>query len=280
MLGLTAVVATLLVYGVGVEPRLVLDERRYGVDLAGLPPDLEGMEIAVFSDIQVGMWLSNLGMVERVVERSTALDPDAVVIVGDFLYGHSPDAAAQVETVADLLEPLTSSDIPVIAVLGNHDYEARGSERLASRLVEAGVEVLHNESVALGRGSSALHLVGVGPLRPGLSRPVEAFADVPEGEPRMVAMHHPLSFPELERGTAPLAVAGHTHCGQIAVPGLPHWSYLALRYEQSIAVDGWAASSFGAEGNRLFVTCGIGFSEYPVRISAPPQLVVFELGAA
>lgn len=93
-------------------------------------------------------------------------------------------------------------------------------------------------------------------------------------------MHNPASFPALPPRSAPLSVAGHTHCGQIAIPGLPAWSYLALRAEERVVVDGWAPRSYGAEGNRLLVTCGVGFSLLPLRINAPPQVVIFELVAA
>ncbi len=66
---LVAGLALLLVYGVAVEPRFILDERRYTVGLAGLGEGWAGAEVAVFADLQVGMWLANTHMVERVVAR-------------------------------------------------------------------------------------------------------------------------------------------------------------------------------------------------------------------
>lgn len=47
--------------------------------------------------------------------------------------------------------------------------------------------------------------------------------------------------------------------------------------EEAFVADGFAPEGYGAPGNRLFETCGIGFSVVPVRINAPPQLVFFEL---
>ncbi len=90
-------------------------------------------------------------------------------------------------------------------------------------------------------------------------------------------LHNPTSFPRLPAGSAPLALAGHTHCGQIALPGSPRWSYLGLNEEEAVVADGYAPADYGADGNELFVTCGIGFSLVPVRINAPPQLVLVEL---
>jgi len=125
----------------------------------------------------------------------------------------------------------------------------------------------------------ALHVVGVGPDRPGLADVDAALADVPDGEPRIVLMHNPTVFPEFPAGTAPLVLAGHTHCGQVALPGTPRWSYLTLSSEERIVAAGWAPAGYGAEGNRMFITCGIGFSVVPVRINAPPQVAFFELRA-
>ncbi len=104
-----------------------------------------------------------------------------------------------------------------------------------------------------------------------------ALADVPDGAPRVVLTHNPSIFPELPPDSAPLTLAGHTHCGQIAIPGLPGWSYLELTEQEEVVTDGWAPEDHGAEGNRLFVTCGIGFSVVPARINAPPQVAFFEL---
>lgn len=78
-----------------------------------------------------------------------------------------------------------------------------------------------------------------------------------------------------------MAVAAHTHCGQIALPGLQSWSYLALMSDEpQVVVDGFAPQDYGAPRNQLFVTCGIGFSLAPMRIAAAPQLVFFELSGA
>jgi hypothetical protein len=100
---------------------------------------------------------------------------------------------------------------------------------------------------------------------------------VPDDAPRVVLMRNPTAFPELPAETAPLAVAGHTHCGQIAPPGASQWTYLGLTAEEQIVADGWAPEGYGSSGNRLFVTCGIGFSVVPIRINAPPQVVFFRL---
>ena len=281
LVAVVAGLALLLAYGVFVEPRLVLDEERLEIHLPALGDGWSGETVAVFSDLQVGMWFANTGMVERVVDRVVDEQPAAVLLGGDFVYGGDPHITAQVETVLQLLGPLTRSQIPVYAVLGNHDYAVGAAEELTAALEQNGVTVLRNQAAATSWSRSdtadTLHIVGVGPARSGHADVDEALQGLPERAPRLVLMHNPTSFPELPPGSAPLAVAGHTHCGQVAIPGAPRWSYLGLTDEEALVADGYAPPGYGARDNRLFVTCGIGFSLLPIRVNAPPQLVFVEL---
>ena len=277
---LGAAVVLLAVYGTAVEPRFILDVARNDVALPQLREDAD-IEIALLTDLQIGMWWANTGMVERAVQRAVDAEPDAVLLGGDFVYSTSPDIETQVDNVVELLSPLIESGIPTFAVLGNHDYAVDAAEELTTALEGHGIPVLLNEALPLERGSGAeegrLHVVGIGPEVPGLVDAEAALRQVPDDAPRVVLMHNPTSFPALPADTAPLAVAGHTHCGQIALPGAPRWSYLALSAEERIVARGWAPEDYGAAGNRLFVTCGIGFSLLPMRINAPPQIAFFQL---
>jgi hypothetical protein len=65
-IALAAFLVLLSVYGAAVESRFILDERRYQAPLSGLGPAWAGTEVAVISDLQVGMWWANTAMVERV----------------------------------------------------------------------------------------------------------------------------------------------------------------------------------------------------------------------
>lgn len=286
--GLVAVVIALglLVagYGVAIEPRLILDERRIEARVPGLGPDWDGAQVMVFSDLQVGMWWDNTSMIERVVERTVSARPEAVLLPGDFLYQSEASIQERVSDVTRLLEPLTAAEIPVYAVMGNHDYAVEAVDELTAAFEEHGIEVLANEAAVVpapgGAPGPGLFLVGVGPAAVGEADPRAASDDVPETAPRLVMMHNPTTFPELAADTAPMAVAGHTHCGQIALPLLSRWSYLGLTEEEELVADGFAPAGYGAEGNEMYVTCGIGFSLLPVRINAPPQLLTIELHPA
>lgn len=127
--------------------------------------------------------------------------------------------------------------------------------------------------------NETLYLVGIGTHLPKQDKPNVALAQVPEAAPRLVMMHNPNSFDALPANTAPLAVAGHTHGGQInLLPfGLtPVWFLLTYDEEELVHVAGWI-EDFGKPGNHLYVNRGIGFSRVPLRINAPPELTLFTL---
>lgn len=286
---LAGVLFLLLFWGVVVEPYQI-DQRHETAALPDLPAAWEGQEVAVIADFQIGMWAANTGTIERIVGRLVERRPAAVLIAGDFAYRADERIEKVANRIAGLVRPLPAAGIPTIAVLGNHDYSLdyesdpvnpRVAEAVRSALRDVGVHVLENEAVALRRGGGApLHVVGIGSEWADRARPAQAVARVPEGAARIVFMHNPRSFPRLPAGTAPLAVAAHTHGGQVSLPFTPHWSWMSLVKDEHVEADGWARRGEGQPGNRLYVNAGIGFSDVPIRINAPPELTTFRLRRA
>lgn len=75
--------------------------------------------------------------------------------------------------------------------------------------------------------------------------------------------HNLSSFVGFPQGTSPLAVAGHTHGGQVRLSGTPEWSWLTYAEEDKVHTDGWIGG-VGKPGNRLYANRGIGFSSVPI----------------
>lgn len=272
-----------LLWGGGVEPRLLLDVRDTEATMEGLPSSWEGARVALLGDLQVGMWLDNDGMVRRAVRAIQAARPDLVLIAGDFVY--EPDSAVVREAV-ELVRPLVEAGLPTFAVLGNHDYALARDDgepdhviaaHLQEELEAAGIVVLENESVRLEKAGRALHLVGVGSAWAVRSRPEAALAGVPPDAPRLVLMHNAVAFRELPPHTAPVVLAAHTHGGQIRFPFLPSESWLDIARPREVIADGWAVDSVGAPGNRAYVNRGIGFSVVPLRLFCRPELTIVTL---
>lgn len=275
------------------EPRL-LDVEHESARIPGLPEAWDGRRIAVMSDWQIGLWGDNESTIRDAVERTVQEKPALVLLLGDFVYhaGEGPKADPEIRTATALVEPLTRAGLPVYAVFGNHDYATTGpgaaaNETLAARLEwhleRVGVDVLRNEAVPIPSRMGdpdqpdTLYLIGIGSRWAGKARPDAALQAVPEGAPRIVMMHHPDSFETLPPHTAPLAVAGHTHGGQIRIPFTPEWSWLTYAKDDRVHADGWIAD-YGEPGNHLYVNRGLGMSRAPIRLNCMPELTFITLG--
>ena len=289
--GLGAFLLLLLVWGLAIEPHLINTERETAT-IPHLPPAWEGQQVAVIADFQIGMWGANTGTIRRITERLVARPPAAVLIAGDFVYKADGKLDQVIPQIVALVRPLPEAGVPTFAVLGNHDYSIdvkddpanpRVAQAVEAALEGVGVRVLHNEAVPLfprsGVQSDPLYVVGIGSAWAGKDRPAQAVAQVPQDAARFVFMHNPSSFQGLPKGTAPIAVAAHTHGGQIAFPFTPSWSWMRWVKDHVITVDGWADAEKEPPGNHLYVNTGIGFSDVPIRINAPPELTFFTLRA-
>ncbi len=285
--GLAVILAALLVWGVVIEPRFLLDTQEVEAEVPGLPAEWDGQRVALLADFQLGMWLDNDGAVEGAVEDAVAESVALVLVAGDLMY--QPDSA-RADRAVEAVRPVLDAGIPLVAVLGNHDYSLmkkdseerpRIAEYLAERLRAAGATVLENDAVAVPSptGGAPLWVAGVGSVWAENSEPAAALAAVPAGAPRLVLMHNPESYRQIGAGQAPLALAAHTHGGQIRVLG-PTASWLDIVREGETVADGWAVDSIGAAGNRLYVNRGIGFSTVPVRINCRPELTLVTLRRA
>jgi predicted MPP superfamily phosphohydrolase len=286
------ILAAAAIYGTAIEPRIVKTEDQV-VTLPQLPPAWEGQQVAVFADLQIGMWWANTDAVRRVVARTVKLHPAFVLIAGDFVYNAELEVNVLMEQVLGLLQPLIDSKIPTYAVLGNHDYElmnegSRKETQVARRvrhaLDSAGIHMMDNRIVAVyapgadSATSAPLYIVGVGDKWALNDSAVQTLAKVPAGAARIVFMHDPDSYAQIPPDQAPLAVAAHTHAMQIGIPFVSDWLWRHKFSDEGSGVAGWI-DDYGQPGNRLYVNRGIGFSILPARINAFPELTVFTLTA-
>ena len=280
-----------LAWGVLVEPRR-LDVREETGGVPGLPSSWEGQRVALLADFQVGAPLSNVGTVRQAVQRVVEARPAVALLAGDYVYRLARDPDGIADRAAELLAPLPGAGIPTYAVLGNHDYgdvprwqkwrRRRLARGVRQSLEDAGIRVLVDEAVPLPppapgqNGEPPLYLVGLAPKQRGTVRPSAALEHLPDGAPRIVLMHDPLALGRLPPGAAPLALAGHTHGGQIRAPFRPDWTLARLRKPWPEYEDGWVPG-VGAPGNHLYVNRGLGFSLLPIRFGCPPELTLLRL---
>lgn len=284
-LGLVTSVGLLAIWGL-IEPHILNTEQEVA-KIPNLPAAWEGKQIGQLSDFQIGMWAGNPDTARRSVKQMIEAQPAAVLISGDFIYHAGPDPTDEIEEAISIVKPLVEAGIPTYAVLGNHDYgmsskKADPGTQLASsletELEAAGIVVLENESteMRLPNSDEPLYLAAVDSRWANQDDVSAALEGIPANSSRVALMHNPDSFELFPANTAPLAVAGHTHGGQIRLPYSPQWSWLKLTQKDKVFADGWA-KGYGKPGNNLYINVGIGMSIIPVRLFCPPELTLFTL---
>ncbi|MEO1204998.1 MAG: metallophosphoesterase [Pseudomonadota bacterium] len=281
-----------------------LNVTRYAITPDGWPSGLR-LRLAVVADLHVCEPFLGLSRLAQIVARTNALNPDVVLLPGDFAPSLRMKRFANwvpggrvlphdewVGVLAGLQAPLG-----VHAVLGNHDWwddiavQRRGSGPVpvGEALKRGGVSVYENDAVRLEKDGEPFWLAGLGDqwafwpngLRPydpvipyrGVHDVAGMMAQVRDEAPVVMMAHEPDIFAEMgglgER--VALTVSGHTHGGQVRFAGyapiVP--SRYGRRFVYGHVRDG---------ARHLVVSGGLGCSGLPVRFGSPPEIVLIELG--
>ena len=244
-------------------------------------PDLaeawQGACIAHLSDFQVGLAGANLGVVRKAIARAVEAQPDIIALTGDFLYNGRGHAH-----LPGLFAPLSPSQ-HVFAVLGNHDYgrkkspdHDRPAEELASLLRDLGIRVLRNEAAPIVRHGDQQWIVGLDDVNRKKVDLQRALAQVPAGRrPLVVLVHEPDFIERMPANTAALVLSGHTHGGQVGLPGREPFSW--LNFVGGELRSDYVEGLYEVNGIRLYVNHGIGMSKFPVRFGTRPELTLLTL---
>jgi predicted MPP superfamily phosphohydrolase len=241
--------------------------RRLDVPLERWPQGLDGLRVAVVSDLHTGAPHVGERKLRRVVEKVNAAGPDLIALVGDYadpnVFLGGPVAP---ERVAELLAEL-DAPLGLFAVLGNHDWQHYG-ERVPRALRAAGIEVLENDAVAVERRGEVLWVAGLADLRERRPDVTVALAMVPDGQALIALTHDPDMFPQL-RDRADVTLAGHTHGGQIGLP--------LVRRLTAPSRHGYTGGEVREGSGYMYVSRGVGTAGLPIRFAAPPEIALLTL---
>lgn len=273
-------------YAVAWEPR-ALHVARYRIAIPGWR-GFRALRIAAVSDLHLGGPHVPLPRLPQIVAALNALQPDITLLLGDFIASRA--VQRDDPTMADwaaILGGLRASN-GVYAILGNHDWwhdEAalarRSGPTLVGNALEAvGITVLENRATRIETQVTPLWLAGLGDqvafnrsIRPGgIDDLPGTLAQIPDdGVPAILLAHEPDVFVQVPARIL-LTLAGHTHGGQLRLFG---WSpFVPSRYGNRFAYG-----HVVEEARNLIVTSGIGTSRIPIRLGAPPEVMLVELGA-
>jgi predicted MPP superfamily phosphohydrolase len=230
---------------------------RVTVPVSGLPAGLSGLRIGLITDVHRSRWVSEDDVV-RAVTLMMSSRPDLIVLGGDYVtWGDRQYVGASAEALGGL-----SAEHGVFAILGNHDDDHDMAKALAARRVQ----VLRDARTRLVIGGGAIELAGI---RFWTKRPSD-IATVLKGakDPVVLLAHDPRRLTEAAALNVPLVLSGHTHGGQVVLPGVG-----AVAARDFPVVAGVARR----DRTTLFVSRGVGTVYVPVRINCPPEVVLLTM---
>jgi predicted MPP superfamily phosphohydrolase len=238
-------------------------------------PELAGLKRPVtflhITDFHFGLFFGT-GELERLVEKTNAMDGDALFITGDVFHSQM----SQVMVAGPVLEKLKPRRFGNFVVLGNHDFYA-GEWRTMDTLHGSGLTLLRDQWVTLDTPGAKIHLGGIDdPLAnwiwgkdfPGFKRFMEG---VPSADGvKILLSHRPSVLPLAAESDIDLVFAGHIHGGQVILPTGNSERGLSLARLASPYTHGWYSEST----TRMYLNRGVGLTFVPWRINCPSEIAV------
>ena len=238
--------------------------RHHPLVLPSLPPAFHGFRILHLSDLHLDMDPRN---VQAMCERVEALDYDLCVMTGDYrakTFGPCDAVLTAMDALRGQLKP------PIRAVLGNHD-----SLVLVPAFEALGIRFLLNESDAIERDGQWLYLAGIDDAHYyQVHNIAKATAGIPEQACSILLSHTPEIYRHAAHGGFDLMLCGHTHGGQICLPGGIPLTWDA-RCPRRMAAGPWRYRQMLG-----YTSVGAGTSVVNARLNCPPEITVHELLAS
>lgn len=237
---------------------------RRTIALPNLAPPFRGMTVALLSDVHHGPFVP-LGYIRHVVRMTNALEPDLVLLTGDYMHRSAEYIEPGIAALGRLEAPLGR-----FAVRGNHDNrEFTAISRAA--LADANLPDLNNRGVWLERKGARLRIAGVGDLWTDDQDLFAALGDATVDDAVILLSHNPDFVETIRDPRVGLVVSGHTHGGQVVVPG-----YGAPRVPSAFGQK-YLHGLIQGPCARVFVTRGVGTVSPPVRFLCRPEVVLIRL---
>lgn len=253
-----------------VEPKNLVAER-IDIKLNRLPPEFHDFRIAQISDIHFGPYMGEAG-VERAVHLAESFQPNLLILTGDFVSHplrkpNGIEGARQAEPCADVLARM--QNVPKIAVLGNHDHW-NNADIVEAALQARSIEVLRNRSVALVRGQRRIWISGVDDVFVEAANLAQTLQIVPPTETTILLAHEPDFADYVSQFPVDLQFSGHSHGGQVRIPGIGAPILPALGQKYPIGLNRVGKL-------QVYTNRGLGVINPPVRFLCPPEVTFVTL---
>jgi hypothetical protein len=227
----------------------------------GLPPLFEKFTILHISDLHADM---NRVAMKNLIELLGGIQYDLCVLTGDYRGETFGPFQAALDEVAQVRVQLTE---PIYAVLGNHD-----TIQMVPGLEAMGIRVLLNECEIIGRGDQKIYLAGIDDAHFFRVDNIEKAAfPIPHGEFSILLSHTPEIYRQAAHANFNLMLSGHTHGGQICLPGS-----IPIKLE-AVLPRRMGAGSWQYHNMTGYTSVGAGTSVVAARLNCPPEITLHRL---
>lgn len=248
-------------YGRGHKNAAQIEVRRHEVISSRIPKEFDGFTILQISDLHVEM--SETAMA-RLTGMLPDIDYDLCVLTGDY---RAQTTGAYEPALAGIARLCSALKRPIYGVLGNHD-----TIRMVPGLEDMGIQMLLNENHAIERDDQRIYLAGIDDAHYYRVDNIEkAATEIPFGSFAILLSHTPEVYQQASYADFCLLLCGHTHGGQICLPGrIP------------ITLDSVLPRHMGAGPWKYrdmigYTSVGAGSSIVPVRFNCPPEVTLHRL---
>jgi uncharacterized protein len=235
--------------------------RRNLLEFESLPPAFADFTILHLSDLHADI---SEGAMQHLISIVGDLKYDICVLTGDYRGKTYGPFDTSLKSIFELRAQLKK---PLYGVLGNHD-----SIYMVPALEEMGIRMLFNECVTLSRNDSQIYLAGIDDAHFYRTDDIEKAAkQIPGGAFSILLSHTPEVYRKAASAGFNLMLSGHTHGGQLCLPGgIP--IKLEARLPRSMGAGAWQYGRMAG-----YTSVGVGTSLLPVRLNCPPEITLHRL---
>ncbi|MDH5326534.1 MAG: metallophosphoesterase [Gammaproteobacteria bacterium] len=223
-----------------------------------LPQGLQDFTLLHLSDLHVDM---NFETTRELARRIASLQYDICVLTGDYRANTFGSIKGAMDGMKIIMESINA---PVYGVLGNHD-----SIRMVPQLEKMGIHMLLNETVAIDRNDSRFYLAGIDDAHYfRVDNMEKTLKEIPEGDVSLLLSHTPEIFRQAAHADFNIMLCGHTHGGQICLPGgIP--ITLDAKCPRYVGKGDWRYKNLQG-----YTSVGAGTSIVNVRLNCRPEITL------
>jgi len=249
-------------YEKGIQNALNLHLNRMDIYFDNLPDAFDGYTLLHLTDLHYD---SLAGLDDVVVNLLDGLEVDLCTFTGDYCGSWHSNHTQVITSMKKVVEAVSARD-GIVATLGNHD-----TIHMVDALENMGISVLGNETLTLQRRGQLIHVTGLDDVHCYYSNMApEALETAPAGF-KIALVHSPEVYDLAADNGYALYLTGHTHAGQIVLPG-GRPIFKGLSHGRHLAAGLWKH-----EGMQGYTSSGVGIIGLPVRFNTRGEVCLFTL---